>query len=159
MPPPAASGNPPYPPACPRFRSTVFHIFIISPPMNTLRRFPLTMLCIAAIWALCLLKPPSTRLDTIDNFDKVVHVTMYLVLGCLWWWEYWRSGLRLRPVRLLLFAVVLPVLMSGLIELVQEYCTATRSGDWADFLANTAGVLLAAAAGRLLLPRLARPRR
>lgn len=134
-------------------------MYFIASLFRSLRRFPLTALCIAAIWALCLLKPPSTRLDTIDNIDKVVHVTMYLVLGCLWWWEYWRGPLRLGAARQMLFAVLLPVLMSGLIELLQEYCTDTRSGDWADFLANSAGVLLSAAVGRLLLPRLVRPSR
>ena len=37
--------------------------------------------------------------------------------------------------------------MSGVIELLQAYCTETRSGDWLDFLANTIGVALAALLG------------
>ncbi|WP_253952412.1 hypothetical protein [Xylanibacter muris] len=41
-----------------------------------------------------------------------------------------------------------PVIMSGAIELLQEYCTnGRRSGDWLDFAANIAGVTIAAVFG------------
>ncbi len=46
--------------------------------------------------------------------------------------------------RLVAFAVGAPILMSGLLELLQEYCTSARSGEWADLLANSLGTLLAA---------------
>ena len=42
------------------------------------------------------------------------------------------------------FAVGAPILMSGLLELLQEYCTTTRAGEWADLIANSLGTLLAA---------------
>ena len=35
--------------------------------------------------------------------------------------------------------------MSGIIEILQEYCTTYRGGDWFDFLANTCGVIAATA--------------
>ena len=31
------------------------------------------------------------------------------------------------------------VLFSGMVELLQEYCTTYRGGDWLDFAANTTG--------------------
>jgi putative flippase GtrA len=37
--------------------------------------------------------------------------------------------------------------MSGAIELLQEYCTTYRGGDWFDLLANSVGVLLGTALG------------
>lgn len=44
-----------------------------------------------------------------------------------------------------------PVMMSGLIEILQENCTGgRRSGDWLDFAANATGVTLAAVIGILL---------
>ena len=47
-----------------------------------------------------------------------------------------------------LLAMAAPILMSGMIEILQEYCTSgRRNGDWYDFLANTLGVLLAAVVG------------
>ena len=39
--------------------------------------------------------------------------------------------------------MVAPIVMSGLIELAQNYLTTYRSGEWADFIANSTGVLLA----------------
>ena len=47
--------------------------------------------------------------------------------------------------------IIAPVAMSGCIELMQAYCTDTRSGDWLDFLANSIGVGLAALIGLYLL--------
>ena len=42
-------------------------------------------------------------------------------------------------------AVLCPIVMSGIIEILQEYCTTYRGGDWFDFLANTCGVIAATA--------------
>jgi len=38
-------------------------------------------------------------------------------------------------------------------ELLQEYATVNRSGDWADMIANSIGVILAALLGYLVFPR------
>ena len=38
---------------------------------------------------------------------------------------------------------LLPVLFGGIIELLQEYYTVYRGGDWIDIAANTTGALLA----------------
>ncbi|GAE82739.1 hypothetical protein JCM10512_967 [Bacteroides reticulotermitis JCM 10512] len=40
-------------------------------------------------------------------------------------------------------ACLCPILFSGCVELLQEYCTTYRGGDWMDFVANTTGVVLA----------------
>lgn len=110
-----------------------------------LRGFPLTLFCVALVWYLCLFKPPSTRLDRIAGFDKCAHVLMYLGTCGTFWFEYFRSRVRLpRPV-LLLVGVAAPIAMSGAIEIVQARCTTYRGGDWLDFLANSCGTLLALA--------------
>lgn len=58
----------------------------------------------------------------------------------------WLEHLR----RLLLWAWLAPVMMSGLIELLQAYCTGgRRSGDWLDFLANATGATLGCLLGYL----------
>lgn len=44
-----------------------------------------------------------------------------------------------------------PIIMSGIIELLQEYCTdGRRSGDWMDLAANATGVTLAMAVGIII---------
>ena len=111
----------------------------------------LALLCAAGIWYLCLMRPPSVKLSFTDvpGFDKVVHVGMYAAMCGLLWFEYLRHHTRLRPLRLLLGAVCLPALMSGVIEVAQDRLTTTRSADVFDFVANVLGILLAAGAGVL----------
>ena len=54
-------------------------------------------------------------------------------------------------------AFICPVLFSGIVELLQEYCTTYRGGDWLDFAANTTGAVLASLAACLVLkPRMQR---
>lgn len=119
---------------------------------HTLKTYPLSLLCVAAVWYLCLFKPPSTGLDKIAGIDKVVHVLMYLGTCGMMWLEYRKSHSRMDYRRTLPAFLLAPILMSGLIELAQEYATTYRSGDWADFAANSLGALLAAVLGNTLLP-------
>lgn len=78
--------------------------------------------------------------------DKWVHFIMYGGLCGVIWIEYLRCHRRSEysTVRLFAGAWLLPAIMGGVLELLQAYCTATRSGDWLDFAANTIGVTLAA---------------
>lgn len=112
--------------------------------MYAIRRFPLTCCCVALIWYLCLFKPPSTPLDSVSGIDKVAHVVMYLGTCGVFWAEYFRSPFHLSRRCLLGIAVAAPIAMSGAVELCQKYFTDCRSGEWADFAANSLGVLSAA---------------
>ncbi len=124
---------------------------------SVLRRYPLTFLCVLLIWYLCLFKPPHTSLDKIHGIDKMVHFLMYLGTCSVFWCEYLRHHERLQKRLLTVCAVIVPILMSGLIELVQTYCTTTRSGEWADFAANSCGVLTAAVLALLVFRRFIHP--
>ena len=66
------------------------------------------------------------------------------------WIEYLRSHTSLNGTKLFLLAWLAPIIMSGVLELLQEYCTENRNGDWYDLLANATGVTLAVAIGLLL---------
>jgi hypothetical protein len=52
---------------------------------------------------------------------------------------------------MLVGGIILPIALSGIIELLQSYCTEHRGGDWLDFAANSLGVLLAALVGHYIL--------
>lgn len=109
-----------------------------------LKQFRFTVLCVLLIWYLCLFRPP--RIHTFDDiafFDKWVHISMYLGTCSVFWVEYLRSRRHWSKTHLTLVAIVSPIMMSGVIELAQAYLTTYRSGDWADFAANSLGVLLA----------------
>lgn len=74
------------------------------------------------------------------------------------WIEYLRSHFREQTRKIILWAIIAPILMSGIIELAQEYCTEARSGEWADFAANSTGVVLAALLGHFVLRRHIHPK-
>jgi len=121
-----------------------------------LSRYPLSYLCITAIWVLCFCTVPETPLDDVRLIDKWVHIIMYCGTCSVIWFEYLRSHSLPSGRKLFVWAWLSPVLMSGLIELLQAYCTGgRRSGDWLDFLANSLGATLAVVVG-LLLKRLLR---
>lgn len=78
------------------------------------------------------------------NADKVVHFLMYGCLSTVIWLEFMfnhRDGSHMKNVWL--WAVFFPILMSGIIEILQSTLTTYRSGEYLDFLANTVGVTLA----------------
>lgn len=105
--------------------------------------YPLTLVCIALIWYLCLfIDMPETPVDGVPFIDKWTHLAMYGGTTAVMWWEYLRHHSRLLAWKLFLFAFLGLILMSGLIELLQTWCTTTRSGEWLDFAANTTGVVL-----------------
>lgn len=109
-----------------------------------LRKYPFSILVVLAVVYLSFFKPPQTPLDNVTNFDKIAHICMYFGLSGVLWLEYMRSHRqRFRLSRVILTAGVMPVTLSGCIELLQEYCTTYRGGDWLDFTANVIGVILA----------------
>lgn len=124
---------------------------------HLVRQYPLSTLCVALIWVLCFCTPPRTPLDGVPLIDKWTHIAMYGGTCAVAWVERLRH--RQRPVslsRMMMWAWLAPVLMSGLIELLQAYCTGgRRSGDWLDFIANAIGATLGFSLG-LLLSRLRR---
>lgn len=96
--------------------------------------------------------PEFEVMEDIPFVDKWTHIVMYAGTCGVIWIEYLRKHRTERNgKRLLMFAIVAPIIMSGIIEILQENCTGgNRGGDWLDFAANTLGVLLAAAIGHFL---------
>jgi VanZ family protein len=125
---------------------------------HLLRKYPIATLFFVLIWYLSFFTPPKTELDNVQFIDKWVHITMYGGTCVTLWIEYVRQHSALNFKRLITLAVLAPIMMSGLIEILQEYCTnGRRDGDWLDFAANATGVVMAALIGRLIWAL--RPRR
>lgn len=122
--------------------------------ISILKTYPLTLLTVAAICYLSFFTPPQTELDNISNIDKLVHTCMYGGLSIIIWWEYLRKHDTICWKRFIPISVVFPIMMSGIIELLQAYCTTNRSGEWLDFAANSFGVILAFIADNFVLRRI-----
>ena len=107
-----------------------------------LKRYPLSILVIAAILYLSFFKLPQTSLNEIKNLDKIVHICMYGGLTVILWSEHIRQHFPLIKRHLIIGGIICPIIMSGLIEIGQATLTETRGGDWLDFAANITGVIL-----------------
>ena len=117
-------------------------IQIIEKMLKILISYSLSVLCVAVIWTVCLIDIPETPVSDVRLIDKWAHVSMYLVLGLLIGMEHLRSSEGRRATGRMLFSLVwvMPVIMSGVIEILQACCTGgRRSGDWLDFIANAIG--------------------
>lgn len=111
-----------------------------------IKKYPASIAVILVVIYLSFFKPPALPNTgwEIPHLDKVVHMGMYFGMSGMLWWEFFRShNGRLPMRRAWIGAFLCPVLFSGSVELLQQYCTTYRSGDWFDFLANAAGALLA----------------
>ncbi len=119
--------------------------------MKALRTYPLAIAILLIIGWLSLGTPPNTNLDTITGIDKVAHICMYFGLSVVIWLEYLKYHDRLNWKKLVLFAILAPILYGGAMEIAQMTLTEHREGDWLDFLANSIGVLAGALAGYFVL--------
>ena len=117
-----------------------------------IRKYPLSLLVILAVIYLSFFRPPSTDLNSIPGIDKVAHVCMYFGMSGMLWLEFLRAHRRDNtPLwHAWVGALLCPVLFSGVVELLQAYCTTYRGGDWVDFVANTAGALLASGVAQVV---------
>ena len=110
--------------------------------ITTARRYPFSTLCVVLIWLLSLTPySPETPFDNVAFIDKWTHFVMYGGSAFVVWCEYWHHHHRADYGRLWLWAGTGLSLMGGMLELIQEYCTTERSGDWIDFLADGIGAI------------------
>lgn len=120
-------------------------INIFNEMLRYIKYYPISLIIIAVVIYLSFFKPPSTKLDTISNIDKILHFGMYFGLSGMLWIEFLRNH-RKNDAPLWhawIGAFLCPVVFSGIVELLQEYCTSYRGGDWLDFAANSAGAVVA----------------
>ena len=124
--------------------------------MSYLKKYPLSILIIGIILFLSFFNPPETPLNEVTNIDKVLHFLMYFGFCSVLWFEYFRSHKHADAKRLIPWAIIAPILLSGLIEIGQQTLTPTRAAEWLDFLFNSLGCLAAALFSLLVTRRLIR---
>ena len=128
--------------------------------MKSIRKYPVSLFLIAAIWTVCLIPIPETPLNDVPKMDKWTHFVMFGVLSLCIISEYVYRHRKPKGWDVALVGMLLPFAMGGMIELAQAYCTGgNRSGDVMDWLADGIGVLIGAAIGSLLVYYRARARK
>ena len=79
--------------------------------------------------------PPS-----LQRSDKILHGLMYTFLAMTWMWPLTRI-VRTRALTYL-YVFLSVTLYGALMEILQRFCTLTRSGEMADIYADALGALL-----------------
>ena len=125
--------------------------------MKYLKLYPFTWFIFVCVMVLSLMPVPEVpELEDVPFVDKWTHIVMYFgQAGAIWLDHLRRHGLRFDPMpyglhaghvnrrHFFVGAFVLPIILGGVLEVLQEYCTGgMRSGDWVDWLADSLGVLL-----------------
>jgi VanZ family protein len=81
--------------------------------------------------------------DTIGHFGAYVCLAGLMVLET--------HKFNLSKLKKVLACILTPILFSGIVELLQEYCTYTRAAEWSDMLCNSCGTLVGFFFATLLL--------
>ena len=84
--------------------------------------------------------PTAHWLDLL-SFDKLVHAGIFFTLAALWF-LYLIKKARANS-GMIAIVLVACILYGGFLEIMQAKVFSQRSGDWADFIANSVGCLLA----------------
>lgn len=113
--------------------------------LNIIKRYPISLCIIGVVIYLSFFKPPSVDIPTFPNLDKLVHFCMYAGVSGMLWIEFILNHKRYEHKlwHAWIGATLCPMIMGGVIEVLQENCTDYRGGDWLDFLANSVGVTTA----------------
>jgi len=83
----------------------------------------------------------DSDIQIIPHIDKVVHFMMFGCMAMILWWDMLRSNI-FSAGAVLPIAVVVVALFGGVIEVVQDNFTESRSGDWWDWAADIAGAVV-----------------
>lgn len=112
--------------------------------MNILKKYPLTVICVVLICYLSIFfEPPKlSLLKNMAFIDKWTHLVMYGGACSVFWWEYLRNHNNKASGWVFFLGWDVFVLISGLIELVQEHLTTNRAGEWLDLAANATGATI-----------------
>ena len=84
---------------------------------------------------------PTTNWLELLSFDKFVHLSIFFGLVFLWLLAI--NQIKTRTKSLKYTILISAIIYGGLLELMQANIFSHRSGDWFDFIANTAGCILA----------------
>jgi VanZ family protein len=123
--------------------------------ITLLKKYRFSIALCALILILCFIDTAELPDAPMTNFDKLVHLLMFMGLGGVVFFD--NTNYLRQPVsrqRIFRSSFLFPTMFSGAIEIMQEYWTTTRTGDWMDFLFDTIGAFIGLAGCVLINHRL-----
>ncbi|GHS99306.1 membrane protein [Bacteroidia bacterium] len=111
--------------------------------ITLLKKYWITISLSALILVLCFMNTAELPEAPMTNFDKLVHLLMFMGLSGVVFFD--NTNYLRKPVsrqRIFWSSFLFPVLFSGFIEIMQEYFTTNRTGDWMDFLFDSIGATI-----------------
>lgn len=127
---------------------------LLSRIFRFLQYYPFSLGIILIVTYLSFFRPPSPEeLPMFPGMDKLIHFLMYFGMSGMLWLEFKKAHRKdCAPLwHVWVGGLLCPILFSGAVEILQEYCTSYRGGDWLDFVANASGAIVASLIGRKLL--------
>ena len=79
--------------------------------------------------------------QAIPYADKIVHLLMYFGITLVFLFEHYIETWKMNKKDYVMNFY--PLILGGLIEIIQSLFTQSRSGDWYDFIADISGILVA----------------
>ena len=89
-----------------------------------------------------------------EGMDKVVHFVLYFLLASAICRDFFRQSTPFASRKMVVWAIVLPILYGGIIEILQENFFPPRTAEWSDWLADITGVLAGYFFSRLVFPKI-----
>lgn len=119
---------------------------------NCIKTYPFSLLIVLAVIALSVMPFPEIKMaEDIPFVDKWVHFVMYGGVAFVIWIEMAqrekKKSTHKTHMQSLVWGLFFPAILGGVLELIQEYLTTTRSGEWLDFLADSIGAVLGTLVG------------
>lgn len=97
--------------------------------------------------------PNTSRFFDFPGADKLVHFIMYGGLTGCFCFDYYRRPCNSYNAKVPVIATLTAIIISGVVELLQNSMGLGRTGDWLDMLANALGALVGMVVGDALMRR------
>lgn len=111
--------------------------------MKVLKYYWISIILAAIILFLCFMHVDPLPKAPVANLDKWAHLGMFFSLSATMFFEntyYFKRKITYR--RMFWGSFVIPVILSGAIEIMQTYLIRYRTGDWMDFLYDMIGIVI-----------------
>jgi len=110
-----------------------------------LRTYWKSILIISGILYLSFAPPSEFKgIPTFENEDKLVHIIMYGGLTCVLIFDFrqYAKNNPLSSLAFILICLLTPVILGGVVEILQPLYFAPRTAEWFDWFSDITGVLL-----------------